>query len=217
MSKNINISQDLENYIINNSEKLHQVQRDIIEYNKKLGDINRLQISVLQAQFLNTLVRTSKIKKILEIGSFTGFSALSMALALPSDGRLISLDKNIEYSKIAKKFYDKAGEKKIRQIIKPALVSLKEIESSNEKFDLIFIDADKENYLNYYNICINLIATEGIIIIDNVLWHGEVADKTKNDKFTNIMRDFNRHVKLDNRITKNIIPIGDGLTICIKK
>ena len=135
MSKNINISQDLENYIINNSEKLHQVQRDIIEYNKKLGDINRLQVSVLQAQFLNTLVRTSKIKKILEIGSFTGFSTLSMALALPADGFIISLDKNKEYSQIAKKFFDKAGEK-ITQIIKPALESLKEIETSEKNLIL---------------------------------------------------------------------------------
>ena len=94
---------------------------------------------------------------------------------------------------------------------------MKEIETSEKKFDLIFIDADKENYLNYYNICINLIDKGGLIIIDNVLWHGEVVDKSKNDKLTNIIRDFNNHIKLDNRITKNIIPIGDGLTICIKK
>ena len=140
-----------------------------------------------------------------------------MALALPADGFIISLDKNKEYSQIAKKFFDKAGEKKITQIIKPALESLKEIETSEKKFDLIFIDADKENYLNYYNICINLIDKGGLIIIDNVLWHGEVVDKSKNDKLTNIIRDFNNHIKLDNRITKNIIPIGDGLTICIKK
>ena len=217
MSKNLNITSDLEKYIINNSEELHPVQKEIIEYNKKMGDLNRLQISIHQAQYLNTMVRVSKIKKILEIGSFTGFSTLSMALALPADGFIISLDKNKDYSQIAKKFFDKAGEKKITQIIKPALESLKEIETSEKKFDLIFIDADKENYLNYYNICINLIDKGGLIIIDNVLWHGEVVDKSKNDKLTNIIRDFNNHIKQDNRITKNIIPIGDGLTICIKK
>ena len=94
---------------------------------------------------------------------------------------------------------------------------MNELKNSKKIFDLVFIDADKENYLNYYEICIDLINKGGIIIIDNVLWHGEVADKSKNDKFTNIIREFNKHVKQDNRITKNIIPIGDGLTICIKE
>ena len=112
---------------------------------------------------------------------------------------------------------EKANEKKIKQIIKPAIESLKELKNSSHIFDLIFIDADKENYLKYYDICIKLINTNGLIIIDNVLWHGEVADNTKNDKFTNIIRDFNKYVKEDNRVIKNIIPIGDGLTICIKK
>ena len=94
---------------------------------------------------------------------------------------------------------------------------MNELKNSKQIFDLVFIDADKENYLNYYEICIDLIDKGGLIIIDNVLWHGEVADKSKNDKFTNIIRDFNKYIKEDNRITKNIIPIGDGLTICIKK
>ncbi len=140
-----------------------------------------------------------------------------MAISLPDDGSLISLDKNIEFSKKAKTFYDKANEGKITQIIKPALESLKELKNSKQKFDLIFIDADKENYENYYEESIKLIDENGLIIIDNVLWHGEVADKSKNDKFTKIIRDFNKHIKDDNRVTKNIIPIGDGLTICIKK
>ena len=140
-----------------------------------------------------------------------------MALALPSDGSLISLDKNSEFSNKAKFFYEKANEKKIKQIIKPAIESLKELKKSSHIFDLIFIDADKENYLKYYDICIKLINTNGLIIIDNVLWHGEVVDNTKNDKFTNIIRDFNKYIKEDNRVIKNIIPIGDGLTICIKK
>ena len=91
------------------------------------------------------------------------------------------------------------------------------MENSKQKFDLIFIDADKENYLNYYEKCIKMIDQNGLIIIDNVLWHGEVADKSKNDKFTNIIRDFNNHIKNDERVKKNIIPVGDGLTICIKK
>ena len=217
MPKKLDLTENLENYIIDHSEVLSEVQKEIIEYNISLGDQKRLQISISQAQFLQTLIKASNVKKILEIGSFTGFSALSMALVLPPDGSLISLDKNSEFSNKAKFFYEKANEKKIKQIIKPAIESLKELKNSSHIFDLIFIDADKENYLKYYDICIELINTNGLIIIDNVLWHGEVADNTKNDKFTNIIRDFNKYVKGDNRVIKNIIPIGDGLTICIKK
>ena len=217
MPKKLDLTDNLEKYIIDHSETLTDVQKEIIKHNISLGDQKKLQISISQAQFLQTLIKASNVKKILEIGSFTGFSALSMALALPSDGSLISLDKNSEFSNKAKFFYEKANEKKIKQIIKPAIESLKELKNSSHIFDLIFIDADKENYLKYYDICIELINTNGLIIIDNVLWHGEVADDTKNDKFTNIMRDFNKYVKEDNRVIKNIIPIGDGLTICIKK
>ena len=217
MPKKLDLTENLEKYIINHSEALTDVQKQIIQYNISLGDQQRLQISVSQAQFLQTLIKISNIKKILEIGSFTGFSALSMALALPSDGFLISLDKSSEFSMKAKSFYEKANEKKIKQIIRPAIESLKEFKDLSEKFDLIFIDADKENYLKYYETCIDLINKNGLIIIDNVLWHGEVINDTKNDKFINIIREFNTHIKKDRRIIKNIIPIGDGLTICIKK
>ena len=217
MPKKLDLTENLEKYIIDHSEPLTDVQKEIIQYNISLGDQQRLQISVSQAQFLQTLIKISNIKKILEIGSFTGFSALSMALALPSDGLLISLDKSPEFSTKAQSFYKKANEKKIKQIIRPAIESRKELKNSSQKFDLIFIDADKENYLKYYETCIDLIDKNGLIVIDNVLWHGEVIDDTKNDKFTNIIREFNTHIKKDSRIEKNIIPIGDGLTICIKK
>ena len=216
MPKKLDLTDNLEQYIINHSENLSDVQNEIIQHNISLGDQQRLQISISQAQFLQTLIKVSNVKKILEIGSFTGFSALSMAMALPPDGILISLDKNSEFSSKAKSFYAKANEKRIKQIIKPAVESLKELKDAKKSFDLIFIDADKENYLNYYETCIDLIDKKGLIIIDNVLWHGEVADNANNDKFTNIIRDFNNHVKQDKRVTKNIIPIGDGLTICIK-
>ena len=217
MPKNLDLTDNLEEYIIDHSENLTKVQKEIINYNLSLGDQQRLQISISQAHFLQILIKASNIKKVLEIGSFTGFSALSMALSLPDDGSLISLDKNSEFSEKAKSFYDKANENKITQIIKPALESLKELKNSKQKFDLVFIDADKENYINYYEKSIEVVIKNGLIIIDNVLWHGEVADKSKNNKFTTIIREFNKHIKDDNRVTKNIIPIGDGLTICIKK
>ena len=217
MPKSLDLTDNLEKYIVDHSEDLTDIQKEILDYNLSLGDQKKLQISISQAQFLQTLIKISDIKKVLEIGSFTGFSALSMALSLPDDGSLISLDKNTEFSKKAKTFYDKANANKITQIIKPAIESLKDLENSKRKFDLVFIDADKENYVNYYEKSIELIDKNGLIIIDNVLWHGEVADKSNNDKFTKIIKDFNKHIKDDNRVTKNILPIGDGLTICIKK
>jgi len=217
MPKSLDLTDNLEKYIVDHSEDLTDIQKEILDYNLSLGDQKKLQISISQAQFLQTLIKISDIKKVLEIGSFTGFSALSMALSLPEDGFLISLDKNTEFSKKAKTFYDKANANKITQIIKPAIESLKDLENSKRKFDLVFIDADKENYVNYYEKSIELIDKNGLIIIDNVLWHGEVADKSNNDKFTKIIKDFNKHIKDDNRVTKNILPIGDGLTICIKK
>ncbi len=217
MPKKLDLTENLEKYIIDHSESLTDVQKEIIQYNISLGDQQRLQTSVSQAQFLQMLIKISNIKKILEIGSFTGFSALSMALALPCDGLLISLDKSSEFSMKAESFYKKASEKKIKQIIKPAIESLNELKESNQRFDLVFIDADKQNYLNYYETCLELINKKGLIVIDNVLWHGEVIDDTKNDKITNIIREFNIHIKKDTRVVKNIIPIGDGLTICIKK
>ena len=217
MPKSLDLTDNLEKYIVDHSEDLTDIQKEILDYNLSLGDQKKLQISISQAQFLQTLIKISDIKKVLEIGSFTGFSALSMALSLPDDGSLISLDKNTEFSKKAKTFYDKANVNKITQIIKPAIESLKDLENSKRKFDLVFIDADKENYVNYYEKSIELIDKNGLIIIDNVLWHGEVADKSNNDKFTKIIKDFNKHIKDDNRVTKNILPIGDGLTICIKK
>ena len=216
MFKNIDLTNNLEQYIIDHSTNLTNVQKDIINYNISLGDQKKLQISISQAQFLQILIKISKIKRILEIGSFTGFSALSMSLAMPSDGSLISLDKNEEISKVAKSFYQKAGETKIKQIIKPALESLSELRKSNYLFDLIFIDADKENYINYYNLSKEMVNKGGLIIIDNVLWHGEVADIKNIDKFTNLIREFNMHVKNDKSIEQIILPIGDGFTICRK-
>ena len=217
MPKNLDLTDNLEKYIINHSEDLNNVQKKIIEYNNSLGEQKKLQISVSQGQLLQSIIKIAKVKNILEIGSFTGYSALTMSMALPEDGSLISLDKNEDFSKKAKQFYDEAKQIKIKQMIKPALESLKDLKSSKKVFDLVFIDADKENYIHYYEDSIQLVKKNGLIIIDNVLWHGEVADDSKQDKYTNIIRNFNQSIKKDNRVEKNIIPIGDGLTICVKK
>ena len=217
MGKNLEITSILEKYIENFSQSLHPIQREIISYNETLGDIKRMQISVSQCHFLNLMIKISNAKNILEIGTFTGLSTLSMSLALPEDGSVIALDKNLETNKIAQNFFNKANQKvKIKTIIKPALDSLIDIKKENIFFDIVFIDADKTNYTNYYETVIKLVKKNALIIIDNVLWHGEVADENNNDKFTNIIREFNSHVKNDNRVEQIILPIGDGLTICRK-
>ena len=217
MGKNLEINSELEKYIEELSYNLHPIQQEIIKYNDSLGDIKIMQISVSQCHFLHLIIRVSKIKSVLEIGTFTGLSALSIALALPDDGNLIALDKNASTIKVAINFFKKANqEKKIKTIIKTALISLNELKKNNKVFDMVFIDADKENYKNYYDKSLDLINKDGLIVIDNVLWHGEVVDKTKNDKFTNTIRDFNYYVKNDEKTEQIILPLGDGFTVCRK-
>ena len=217
MGKDFEITDRIKNYIENLSKELHPIQKDIIEYNKTLGEIKKMQIAVSQCHFLELITKISKAKKILEIGTFTGLSTLSMALGLPDDGFLIALDKNKETGKKALDFFKKANQdRKIKTIIKPALESLNEIKKENLSFDIIFIDADKGNYKKYYDEAINLTKKDGLIIIDNVLWHGEVADEDNNDSLTNTIRDFNNYVKNDKKTEQVIIPIGDGLTVCRK-
>ncbi len=213
MGANLSITEKLQNYINNFGLSLHPVQKEIIDYNKMLGDIKRMQIDLSQCYFLHLIIKVSNIKNVLEIGTFTGLSALTISLALPDDGKLIALDKNKETNKIALDFFKKANQDhKIQTIIKPALESLKELK--NNKFDMIFIDADKMNYKEYYEKSLELLDKNGLIIIDNVLWHGEVADEKNNDKFTVNIREFNKFVFEDKRVEQIILPLGDGMTVC---
>ena len=213
MGANLEITEKLKNYINDFGLKLDPVQKEIIEYNNSLGDIKRMQIDPSQCYFLHLIIKISNIKNVLEIGTFTGLSALSISLALPDDGKLIALDKNEETNKVAKNFFKKANQDhKIKTIIKPALESLEELKDN--KFDMVFIDADKMNYKEYYEKSLKLINKNGLIIIDNVLWHGEVADKENLDKYTVNIREFNTYVANDKRVEQIIIPLGDGMTVC---
>ncbi len=217
MLKNVEVTQELLNYIYNHTKPLHDVQKDILLHNKNLGDLQRMQISETQAHLLQLIIKINDVKNCLEIGTFTGFSSFSMALALPHDGKLITLDHDEKMVKIAEKFFKKGNlENKIKTIVGPAIDSLKKIIQEKKTFDLIFIDADKGNYINYYNSCLSLITNRSLIIFDNVLWHGDVYKKSITDKQTNKMRNFNEFIKNDRRIEKFIIPIGDGLTVCRK-
>tara|TARA_B100000965_G_C19505742_1_gene719540 strand:+ start:35 stop:691 length:657 start_codon:yes stop_codon:yes gene_type:complete len=217
MGSNLVINKEIEKYIEDHSLELNTIQKEIILHNEKLGDIKRMQIAVSQCNFLHLIIKISNIKKILEIGTFTGLSTLSMSLAMPEDGKLIALDKNEKTSEIANNFFKKANqENKIKIITKPALESLNDLKKNNEKFDLVFIDADKENYKNYYDLSLELIGTNDLIIVDNVLWHGEVVNKNSKDKLNSTIKEFNKYINNDKRIENLIMPLGDGLTICRK-
>ncbi len=213
MGANLDITEKLQNYINDFGLKLNPVQQEIINYNKTLGEIKKMQVDPTQCHFLHLIIKISNIKNVLEIGTFTGLSALSISLALPKDGKLIALDKNDETNKIALNFFKKANQDhKIETIIKPALQTLEELK--NQKFDMIFIDADKMNYKQYYEKSLGLINQGGLIIIDNVLWHGEVVDEKNKDILTLNIREFNEYVSKDKRVEQIIIPLGDGMTVC---
>ena len=217
MLKNIEVTQDLLDYIYDHTQPLHPVQKDILNHNKTLGDIQRMQISEVQGHFLQLIIKINNVKNCLEIGTFTGFSSLTMALALPNRGKITTLDHDKKIAHVANKFFKKGNlENKIESVISPALDTLKKFLQEGKKFDLIFIDADKGNYKNYYELSLNLINEKALIIFDNVLWHGEVFKKNLTDEQTIIMREFNKYIKDDNRVEKVILPLGDGLTICRK-
>jgi caffeoyl-CoA O-methyltransferase len=213
MGKNLEITENLQKYIDNFSLKLDPVQQEIIDYNNTLGDVKRMQVAPSQCHFLHLIIKISNIKNVLELGTFTGLSALSIALALPEDGKLIALDTNEETNKVALSFFKKANQDhKIQTIIKPALETLDDL--NQNKFDMVFIDADKMNYKEYYERSLKLVDKGGLIIIDNVLWHGEVADETNVDKFTLNIREFNTYIEQDKRVEQIIVSLGDGMTVC---
>ena len=213
MGKSLEITEKLQKYIDNFSLKLNPIQQEIINYNNTLGNEKRMQVATSQCHFLHLIIKTSNIKNALEIGTFTGLSALSIALALPDNGKLVALDNNEKTNKVAKNFFKKANQShKVETITKPALESLEELK--NNKFDMVFIDADKMNYKEYYERSLKLMDKGGLIIIDNVLWHGEVADEENLDKYTVNIRKFNAHVENDKRVEQIIVPLGDGMTVC---
>ena len=213
MGKNLEITEKLQKYINDFGLKLNSIQQEIIDYNNTLGDVKRMQVAQSQCHFLHLIIKITNIKNVLEIGTFTGLSALSIALALPDEGKLIALDNNEDTNKVATDFFKKAKQDhKIQTIIKPALESLDDLK--NSKFDMIFIDADKMNYKEYYERSLDLLNKNSLIVIDNVLWHGEVVDEANNDKYTLNIREFNTYVSQDKRVEQIIVPLGDGMTVC---
>jgi len=216
--KNIHSSKDLENYLYQNIEET-AVQKEMREFSfKEFGDIANMQISPQQASFLNFLIKIGNYKQILELGTFMGYSTLAMALALDKEGKIFTVDKDLKTTNHAKKFWDKAKvTNQITMINTDAITALQNFIKQKLLFDFIFIDADKSGYKTYFNNCLDLISENGLIVFDNVLWKGKVADLSLNDKKTETIREFNKYIKNDNRVDTTMISIGDGMTLCKKK
>jgi predicted O-methyltransferase YrrM len=197
----------------------NEILRKLREQTKKMS-MGHMQISPEQGQFMGLLIELLNAKKTLDIGTFTGYSALSVAMALPKDGKVIACDTNVEWTKMAKRFWEMAGvADKIDLRLAPALQTMQTLIDENQQntFDFAFIDADKANYLNYYEKALILIRPGGLIAIDNVLWGGDVADVSINDANTCMIRKVNETLLADERVTISMLPIGDGLTLARKR
>lgn len=179
-----------------------------------------MQISPEQGQFMRLLVRMLGASRCIEVGVFTGYSSLSVALALPDDGHILACDVSAEFTAVARRYWQEAGvEKRITLHLAPALETLDGLLKRGEqgRYDFAFIDADKGNYLNYYERIIRLLRPGGVIAVDNVLWDGAVINKKDKSKDTVAIREFNAALHKDQRIELSMVPIGDGLTLARKR
>lgn len=220
MFKNtLGLPDPLHDYILANSLKELPILAELrqeTEHHKQA----RMQISPDQGQLIALLIRLMSARRVLEIGVFTGYSSLTIALALPSDGVLVACDISEEYTAIAKRYWRQAGvQGKIDLRIAPALETLDSLLESGqaETFDFAFVDADKANYSNYYDRALKLLRPGGLMAIDNVLWSGRVADVQSTDKIVQTMRIFNQKVAQDDRVQVSLLPLGDGITLALKK
>ncbi|MCY7406659.1 MAG: class I SAM-dependent methyltransferase [Alkalinema sp. CAN_BIN05] len=220
MFKNtLGLPDPLHDYILANSLKEVAILAELRQ-ETQLHKQARMQISPDQGQLISLLIRLMSARRVLEIGVFTGYSSLTIALALPTDGVLVACDISEEYTAIAKRYWRQAGvQDKIELRIAPALETLDALLESGqaETFDFAFVDADKANYSNYYDRTLKLLRPGGLMAIDNVLWSGRVADPQSTDKIVQTMRVFNQKVAQDDRVQVSLLPLGDGITLALKK
>ena len=217
--KTIGLENQLYNYLLSNSLREAEILRQLRQETAN-HPYGTMQISPEQGQFMALLVQLLGAKKTLEVGVFTGYSSLCVALALPKDGKAIACDISEEYTAIARRYWQIAGvADKIDLRIAPALETLDKLLAEGEAgtFDFAFIDADKENYEGYYERSLQLIRQGGLIAIDNVLWGGSVANPEVQDSSTQAIRAFNQKLHQDQRVTLSMVPIADGLTLALKR
>lgn len=217
-NRSIGLQPDLYQYLLDVSLREPRILKELREATHNHPRVN-MQISPEQGQFMAWLVRLMRAQHCIEVGVFTGYSSLAVALALPEKGRLVACDISEEYTSIAKPFWLKAGVAgRIDLRLAPAAETLAELLENGEggSYDFAFIDADKEGYIHYYEQCLALLRPGGVVAVDNVLWGGSVADPQAGDADTQAIRAFNALVHDDPRVELSMIPIGDGLTLARK-
>ncbi|SRR6266536_3126925 len=215
--KSFFLTQAVHDYLVAHIPPLDDVQRDLIAETEALGGISMMQIAPEQGAFMTLLTRLVGARRAVEVGTFTGYSSLCIARGLLDDGALLCCDVNEEWTAIARKYWERAGvDGKIDLRIAPALETLRSL-PAGELFDLAFIDADKENYPNYYEEVLSRLRRNGVILVDNTLWMGAVIDPKATDDQTNTIRKFNDAVAADDRVESVILTVGDGLTLIRKR
>lgn len=211
------LSPELHAYLVAHGSPPDAVARELIEKTARLGGVSLMQIAPEQGAFMTLLVAALGARRALEVGTFTGYSALCIARGLPEDGRLLCCDVSEEWTAIGRRFWEKAGVgHKIELRIGPALETLRAL-PEEEAFDVAFIDADKPSYPLYFEEILKRLRPNGLILVDNVLWMGNVARPGADDDNTKHIRAFNDQVAADPRVETAIIPLGDGLTFLRKK
>jgi len=209
------LTDSLYEYLLAHSLRETDVLSRLREETRHL-DMAMMQISPEQGQFFSLLTKLLNVRRAIEVGVFTGYSSLSVAMSLPPDGQLVACDINKQCTDIAKRYWRQAGvQDKIQLRLGPALDTLQELLDSGEEsqFDFAFIDADKTNYRHYYEKCLSLIKPGGVIVIDNVLWGGAVVDKEDTSADTQAIREFNAFIHTDPRIELSMLSVADGLSI----
>ena len=218
MSTQIGIDKKLIKYLETTGYRSNEILDKLVAETLALGGVAQMQIAPEQGQFLEIIVKISQAKNCLEIGRFTGLSSLCIAKGLSENGKIVAVDNSDEFLSMAQKYWKMAGvEKKIESIIGAGADVMQSMVDRQHSFDFIFIDADKNNYPNYYELSLQLLRPNGIIIIDNMLWHGDVADENKTDSQTNTIRDLNKKIQQDERVNFSLLPLSDGLSFIRKK
>ncbi len=217
-NKTFTLSDDLYAYLFEHSVREPDVLRRLREETAR-DSMARMQIAPEQGQLMQLLVRLMGAQRYLEVGVFTGYSSLAVALALPAEGRIVACDVSDAWTKVARRYWNEAGvSEKIDLRLAPALQTLDGLIAGGAagSFDFAFIDADKTSYGAYYERALTLIRVGGLIAVDNTLWEGRVADPKARDADTQAIRDFNRHLRDDRRVHLCLVPIGDGLSLALK-
>ena len=217
-SEILSYTSNLRQYVWQYGLREHPALKELRTETEKLPS-SMMQICPEQGALMGNLIRLIAAKKTIEVGTYTGYSAMTVALALPDDGEVVACDVSEEWTSVAKKAWEKAGiANKIDLQLAPASNTLDALleEGKEGSFDFAFIDADKTNYQIYYELCLKLIRQGGVIVIDNVLWGGAVTDSNRNDADTEAIRELNQFIATDERVSISMIPVGDGLTIAVK-